>query len=488
MGMISNKLKTMAATGLVLAAASLAQAEEVGIAPYLHPRPCDYVLETKGFDILRSKNCEKVFLTPKTIEKPFNKIDLEGSVDLCTGHSKLIETVNKRISNYDRALDKLDEAMDANDMDSIDYWEQKADSYSEKVQEAQKSYAKYASIHAGTVRSVFRNEVNGDDVADFTSQNMGVFLTMSKAGLKIPDVEPVRVKNSLYSFVHHRPEVATEDLKTIISTTVPGLEILEQPTAKQTNVAHVKANGVVQGETKISLASVCPMVEKQEGSWTVQPKKIRDFMTVKRSYTVPMKASYTITATMDTEIASDVLARMIVQTHNHGLSKTQFYEKLTEITGKEVFSITYDEDGSFDGVERQLVVEDIRKKLVDRFLQIYESREQLATLTPVKLDPPTGGTVDVVKTARRCWSSSSWFGLKKSGGCYDYNYTVPTWYEGKNHNEIHDLLRIDLELREDITENKIYEYPMDTVFFDLDDLSEKELDEKEIEDEDVAQL
>lgn len=486
--MIINKIKSIAAISFVIAGAGFAHAEEVGVAPYLHPKRCDYVLETKGFDILRSKDCEKVFLTPKAIEKPYNKIDLEGSIAFCGGHKKLIQAVNKRISNYDRALDKLDSALDSEDHDAIEYWDKKADSYAKRVEEAQKSYSKFASKHAATVRSVFLNEVSGSDVTEFNTQNMGVFLTMAKAGLPVPDVEPVRIKNSLYSFVHHRPENATEDLKTIISTTIPGLEVLEQPTAKQTNVAHVKSNAGIQGETKISLASACPMVVEQGDDWVLQPKKIRDFMTVKRSYAVPMKASYSITAVMDTDIAADVMARMIVQTQNHGLSKTQFYEKLLEVTGKEVFSIVYDEDGSFDGVERQLVVEDIRKKLVDRFLQIYESRSQLATLTPVKLAAPTGGTVDVVKTARRCWSSSSWFGLSKSGGCYDYKYTVPTWYEGKNYNEIQDLLRVDLELREDITENKIYEYPMDTVFFNLEDISEKQKESEEVKDEVISKL
>lgn len=454
-------LKKLAVIALMGMTVQTANGADLGTTPYLHPNPCELKADPRGFEVYTSKNCDTLFLAPRTVEKSENTIKLEGSAALCDGHNSMLVALNKRAETFNKLTEKAFKAMEAGNEAAYEKWSAQADQAEVRLINTQKQYAQFSALHASTVRSLFENKVSGQDIYDFIVQNALIFWNADEK----PEVVKVPTMNSIYSFTHYKPENAGSEARSILSTTIPGLEPLVQPSAQQINVAHVKADDVISGESRLTLMGTCPMLEKVDGQWVEKEDGISEVFTVNRTYEVPMKAAYTLKATLNTKVATDVLAKMLVQTANHGLSKTQYYEKLLNIEGEEAFTMVYDEDHGFSEDEKKLISYDIQKRLVDRYLQIYESRSELTNLTPVKLDPPTGGTVDVVHTARRCWSSSSFFGLSKKGGCYDYQYTVPTWMEGKNYNEIYDLLHVDLNLSETIEENKIYYYPKSTTFY-----------------------
>lgn len=441
-----------------------ASAQDLGITPYLHPNPCDVKADPRGFEVYPSKNCETLFLAPKVVEKSKNVVSFYGSKDACSAHNNMLGTLVNRSSNFQTLIGLASQALENGNLSDYQMYSDEADKAEEKFIKSQERYAKFTKLPAAHVQSLFENRVSGQDIYDFIQQNILIFWSAEKR----PEVTPIKIGKSIYSFTHYRPKEASEEARSILSTTIPGMEPLAQPSAQQVNVAHVKAKDSISGSTELSLMAACPMLENVGGEWVEKKDAFREVLTVNRSYEVPMKAGYSLTASLDTNIATEVLAKMIVQTANHGLSKTQFFERLLNIEGKKVFTMTYDEDHSFTKEEKLLIDYNVQKRLVDQFLQIYESRKELSDLKPIELPAPTGGNVDVVHTARRCWSSSSFFGLKKSGGCYDYQYTVPTWVEGKSYNEVVELLRVNVKISETVRENKIFNYPMSSTFFNGD--------------------
>jgi hypothetical protein len=279
-------------------------------------------------------------------------------------------------------------------------------------------------------------------------------------------------ENSVYSFVHYRPENISKEARSILSTTIPGLEILVQPTAQQTSVAHVKAGDQISGTTVLSLMSTCPMVKLKNNKWVANKSELSTVMTVNRNYDIPMRVGYGIKARLNSKVAAKAFADLVATATDNKLSKTQVYNQFLEVSGDEVFSVKIETDFVLSDTQKKDLEHDVRKRLVDRFLMYFEMRGDLAKLAPLPVPAPEGGMIPVEQVGTKCWSKSSWGGLKKKGGCTDYVYTVQKWRDGKTTAEIQDHLSVDLDISEVKQINDVVDVPMTTVFFEKEEEKE----------------
>lgn len=459
------KSKVIGLMGLVSLCTQLTFAqnavEGLGQMPYKHAKKCDTMLDTRGFEVYPNKDCSVLYIAPPSVEKPVNTGKLYSSVDMCKDNSDWLETLSILVQNMKSVSKKLSAAIEKENYKQVEILNKEFKEAQSNLIFTQKEYARYFSIPASEVQTTLTNEVNGDDRHNLFMQNMYIYLNEPLA----PDLDFLQPENSFYSFVHYRPENVSEEARSILSTTIPGLEVLVQNGSKQTNVAHVKANNV-SGQTVFSLMATCPLVEKKNDDWIFKKGALRDVMTVTRNYEVPMRVGYGIKARLHSKMASEVFAQLLAKAENNGLTKTQIYEKFLTVSGTDVFTVEINTDIPLPESEKVALEHDVRKRLTDRFLLHYEERGVLADLRPVEVQAPTGGMVPVEQVGTKCWKKSSWGGLKKSGGCHDYIYTVQKWRDGKTEAEIHDFLMIDIDISEEKIVNDVVKVPMSTVFLE----------------------
>lgn len=463
--------KVLIAALLGVNSQAMAQDADLGVVPYLHPRPCQLQMDTSGFSVFPSEDCGTVFIGPNPIEKPVHSVRLEAGIAFCEDNALWHESL---ILLDQLALDltkKGAEAIKNGKNEKGKYYLDQAKEARADYLEAKAQYDKLASLPGATVQSLFDNSVRGEDHKNFMQQNL--FLFWNSKEEERPVIQTLRTEDSIFSFTHYRPEMMHENLSSIISTTIPGLQVLVQPSAQMTNVAHVKAGDVVSGETRLSLYGACPMVQKNadSGEWELKPQAVDKVMTVNRTYNVPVKVGYGIKASLNSAVATKVLSNLVINNSTHGLSKSQFYEELMAVDGEEAFSVTLDTDASglISPEEREYLMVDVRQRLLDRFLKYYEDRGDLAHLTPVDLGVPASGFVPVNKVGTHCWKKKKLFG-GGSSGCYDYVYTVQEWREGKNETDIQNYLNVNLKISEETHVNDIIKLPMSTAFFDSPDI------------------
>lgn len=436
--------------------------DDLGVTPYLYHQPCELTVDPRGFEVYANKNCDVLFIGPRKIEKPQNTIDLMGTIELCDGDKDLMESLNERAKAIKIITQQATKAVLEGKDSKAEQLYKNAETMRQQLTKNQIAYAQFSSIHGSTVSSVFNNSISGQDIYDFIAQNMLIFLNNPNP----PKVAKLSTENSIYSFTHYRPEDAGAHVLSIISTTIPGLEILKQPTAAQTNVAHVKTDDIVFGETRLSLMSTCAMLEKKNDQWVRKNDDVQNVMTVNRSYDVPMKVGYGIEAHLKSDLVTTAISDILLNATENGLSKTQVYNKTSNLVGTEAFSVVIDGDIALSDEQRQELELDIRQRLMDRFLLYFEKNGSLASLTPVELPIPTGGEVPIEYIGTKCWSKSSMFGLSKKGGCYDYVYTVKEWRPGMSKSDIKDIFTISTDISEKIHVNDIIKVPMSSAFVD----------------------
>lgn len=460
--------KKLLITSLLSLSASVGFAQNLsdalGEMPYKHPRACEYVLDTRGFNVFSNKNCDVVFLAPLPVEKPVNELSLESNVDLCDSNNSLLETINALTAYQAKLSGQLNEAVEEGNYKKIEKILNQLAVANEQVTTRQKDHARFTKIHASTVSSLFENSVDGNDLHRFYDQNLYLMMELNEW----PHIKTALPENSIYSFSFYRPENASAEASSVVSTDIPGFELLAQQSSKQKDVAHVKADRVT-GKTQLSLMSTCPMVKKVNNRWVVDKQALKNKVTMNRTYEIPMKVGYGIEARLNSKVAAEVLADLVANTYNHGLSKTQVYNKMLSVSGTEVFTVKIDTDVPLTSKEKLDLEHDVRKRLVDRFLLYFEMRGDLADLQPVEVKAPEGGEVPVQYVGTQCWSKSGFLGIGGSSGCRDYIYTVKEWRNGMSTTEIHDHLAVDMDISEKKQINDVIMMTMSTAFYELEE-------------------
>jgi hypothetical protein len=459
----SKSILAVMTAGFVAFAPSLkAEDSDLGTMAYLHPKACSDLLDTRGFEVFWNKACTVAYLAPAPVEKPEHRVTLEGTAQLCDSQVSLTKSL-KALSGMieDLRTRSAEELKKGNDEKSQKYADRAAKAEAD-LEKAQGTFVKLTNIHGATVQSLFSNEVSGYDIDQFITQNKYVLYNMDRR----PDIKIMPVSNSIYSFTLYRPENAGAEARSILSTTIPGLSPLVQPSGDPLTVAHVKFAGAIAGETRLTLNGTCPMLEKVNDQWVYNPARFGTVMTVNRSYDVQVKAGYSINAHLHVDDDSQSYNNITANSTNHNLTKSQIYEKLLETNAFQTADLRVDTDIPMTKDEVDDLKNGVQQRLTDRLLKLYEERGLLTQMTPIEVPAPQGGEVPVTYTATRCWSSSSWFGLSRKSGCYDYQYVVHEWNDGHSYNQVNDTQIMKVDLYENTTIYQVIPLSRSTAFFD----------------------
>ncbi len=444
--------------------AGIAQAQDSGLnfgdMPYKHTINCKLGVDASGYEMFPNQDCSVLFMGPPGIEKPHHIVTLDGTISLCSGLKDNSDSVNLLSAQWKIIEAKKLKALNEDDLSQYAKLKKLSENLFTDIANARQEYEKYASVPGSRVQSLFDNRAKPEDVMEFYKKNILEYKNNPNA----PEVSILVPENSIYSFVLFRTDGASDKTRSVLSTTIPGLEVLVQSSGNQTNVAHVKAGDSVSGLTEFALATTCDMVHLEGEKWILNKEPLRNVMSVNRKYEIPMKVGYAIKAHLNSKVASRVMAQLISSSTDHNLSKAQLYENIMKIKGKEDFDVVINTDIPLEKEQMDELDIDIRQRLLDRFLLYYEQRGDLANLRPVASEPAAGGMVPVNHVGTQCWKKSKLFSSKS--GCSDYVYTVQEWRDGQTITQIEDHLDLNLVLTETKAINDVVLIPFTTAFFD----------------------
>lgn len=439
---------------------------DMGDAPYLYPKKCDILLDARGFELYNNKDCSVIYLGPQRVEKPIHIPRLESTIDMCDDNNMLQETLKKNTESILLNADDILNAQKEKNSKKIELHVKLAKELVDLKQYNLGLYYAIASLPAASVQSLFDNTVSGSDRDKFIDANKYVLLNQAVR----PDVQILKTTNSVYSFLFKKVGEG-DKVSAISSTSLPGLEYLSAPGAKQSDIVHVMTNDSISGDTVFTLKGACTMVEKHGESWKLKQDPISYVMTANRTYDIPMKIGYGMTASLKTNVAIKNLQALVSQSLDHGLTKTQILNAFLKSEGESIFDVFIDTDIALSSEQRSELMADVYQRLTDRFLLFFEKSGLLSGLQPIEiepqpLEPAQGGMVPEIHTATHCWKKKSLFGSKS--GCYDYQYTVMKWHDGFANDEVNQNLQMDALIKENYQINDIYNYQMSSTFFDLE--------------------
>jgi hypothetical protein len=447
-----------------------AEDANLGTMPYLHPHRCNNLIDTDGYDVYWSHNCEIAYIAPNAEAQAEHHVNLSGGISQCDSYQNLNTSLTTITDSIAKNTELANIELTKGNIKGSQKYAEDLKELTEQYQMINSIYANTAIIEGANVKSYFRNDISSDDITKIITKNQKVLFNMEKS--ERPDFQVLPLTNSIYSFSLYRGDGVAKQFPSILTTNIPALEVLTQ-VGSSLPTAHVKLDGSAVAETKLSLNGACPMVEKVDSAWKVKANANQTFITVNRSYDVEMKAGYSLTATLDTHITNTVVETLIKEAKNHNLTKTQIYNRTLDLDGMQATIVELDTDIPLTNDEKTLITADVQQRLLDRYLAIYEKKGTLTSMRPVEVVAPDGGNIDVTYWATRCWSHHGFF--HSSSGCYDYSYQVPEWNDGYGYNSNGDTDEIDATIYE---KNSIYDVvtiSRSTMFTDAKVLSENEV-------------
>jgi hypothetical protein len=472
-------------------------------APYINPdKECltEAMINPPGKDYryLYSKDCRVVYVLPPAVEGQ----EIHGqavNIQACQGYNASVASITA-LENTINAAEEIrlkyeNEIQETTSPSKVKILKEKLDSlngrlsqYRVEREQAVKANEQIYGQMPGAVFSILldssisQSELN--DIRALNAANLnriievqekdrdaqGNEITRTTYKTEISSLRPVPVSSSIYSFDYISPKNGNFQ-GGLISTSIPGLEALEQVGAKTTTI-HVRGGDVVTGKVIMSLPTVCPYAQKNEqGQFQVDPGQLDPFFTVNRTLEVQEHFTRGFTASLKLDQVVEQITNFVSTQTDQGFQKSQLFEPIISTDSTKLIQFQWDEgyqEGPNTPLEKVIgIYNEVTADFINSYFNDLVKAGIVSVEEPPKQEPTHGGYVDENRTGRRCWNNSrSVFGVRISGGsgCADYVYTVKVWKDGITQEELRKRLTISGDYSKSVHANEATPFYFTTAF------------------------
>lgn len=473
----------------ISASAQLNPLEPTEYVPVVNPGSrCQYSKINKpdgirDYTFLRNSDCTAYFALPPAIAKKeveFVPIDSlrfckdkreeEDFIEQISESKKIIlakyTDLNSKVPKNPKEAQYLQEQKDKamEDLKNIDAF----------MMEKQKEFFQlYGKIEGAQVIINLDSRVIDEELTDLSYENEFLKEIINDKGETVtivpfrPFFLPAKVSKSIYSFSYRSPEKRFGS-DSIISSNIPGLEILQQE-GSTLATAHVKGGDVISAELNLSLIGACGgAVEMPDGSFEIIDTNKQATLVVSRSYEIQQQFKYGYKASLITDNVINQIVEEVITSDNKGFTKKQVFENVMTADLKSYLSFEWDSNFSAEGhnVDGELIMEiktAVFAKYVDDYFDQLVASDQLEIIEPTEVEEVEGGLIDVDKVGTHCWTETKWL-IKKTRKCADYTYKVKEWKDGITDKELKTKLTINAKFEETVSVNEMVPFYHTTIF------------------------
>ncbi|MBX3022677.1 MAG: hypothetical protein KF799_13475 [Bdellovibrionales bacterium] len=493
-----------------------AQAEDskTPSAPYIEPsRKCmaEGMINPPGkdYNYLYSKDCRVVYVLPPAKVKQSYRSEGNANIRLCKGvKSRMnalttLENAHDALASQRRKWDERWQAATSTAQKTkiqaeIDHLTKQMAGYQEEISIGMKSLTDtYGNRPGATLSITMDSEISQSDLNELRAYNQAnlrqtrtvVEKVVDAAGnpvldengrpkertydvTEISSLRKAPISKSIYSFVYYAP-VNSEKDSGILSTSIPGLEVLQQEGAK-TRTAHVRGGDVVTGEVLLSLIGICnSVIDQPDGKSVIDFKKAPIFV-VNRNYEVQQMFAQGYVAELKIDNLIGQIVDQVTTNNNQGFTKSANFnhvinEKVDELVDFQ-WTTEYENPGNINLAQVLEIKKGVAALLIDDYFEKLEKLGILSKVSPSELPPAVGGNVTETRVANRCWTEknggiSGFFGGRHSV-CADYTYTVQVWHDGITTEKLSNLLRANIRSVDRMEVHQMAPFSFSTAFVD----------------------
>ncbi len=453
----------------------------------------------KTYGFLYNKDCSVVHVLPSRIENPKVQVWPSANLQLCDGlkaHIQSFNDLNKRINKLQLQTEVLEEKLTENLKESeFERISKQVQSLDKKRRELEfdamamrKETAQFGKIPGATISVFLNNSITQEELnylralnhsnlvqkikrVDRSLDENGNEVISEREEYKISSLRPAQISSSLYSFSFYSLD-QENPTNSIISTTLPGFEVLEQMESHQ-SVAHVRAGDVVTGEVVMSLLGVCDsVVEDENGRPSIDLSGQSSPLTVNRTYGVNQVFTQGYEAKLDVDSIADQIISHVTHHKNSGFTKSSEFSNTIDTMVDSLIDFKWDSDSDNSQILSIDKVLEIKKEvsahLIDNYFSKLVEQGILKIENPTSLPPAQGGMVPETQLAHRCWTEKrgGFSGLigKRRQVCADYTYTVNVWKDGFTTEELKNHLTMNHQYIDRMTVNRATPFYYTTTF------------------------
>jgi prefoldin subunit 5 len=451
----------------------------------------------KDFRYLYSKDCKVVYVLPPPVMA--QNIKSEGiNLQACVGLKSLNDQINQlyaTLNDLQKRLgaleDQLDDAKTATETARI---QTKIDALTKRITGYEANVATLASTRydhfgkvAGLVSSVTMvGNVNTTDLNYVRGANAANLHRKTKVQEKdasgkvtkeyyIDEEALLRsapIMSSIFSFIYKTPGTADPSESEVVSTDIPGVEMLSQPGAK-TQTIHVRANDVVSGQLRMSLVYACEHTKPDTAPGSVKIDEDTDpLFTVNRTFEVQEMFGQGYTASLKIDKAVEQISKTVITDTDHGFKKSIVFLPTIQANVDQLVDFKWDTEFAAAGnvgIDKILEIkQQVAVKFVDDYIEKLVQAKLISIEEEPNVPPANGGTVDDVRTANRCWTErdgglSGWIGGRHTV-CGDYQYVVKVWHDGITSVDLDRTLTLKVDNSETMKINMTAPFSFTTAF------------------------
>jgi hypothetical protein len=354
------------------------------------------------------------------------------------------------LSRKNELIEKIADAMSVNDFETVENLQNSYNFIDSQIVKINEDIEGLSTLEGALAQVIFQNEVTDDDIKRFVEVNTYLFQNLGY----MPRIQKANIQDSIYSF-NFINEAIEKNQPLILSTTIPGLEALNQVGASQTRVAHVMSAGPISGQIQLSLNAVCGNGEDEPDD-----ASIGSILVVNRVYNIPTISEYGYKATLDVKRITSAIGERISSSTNHGYTLRQINNIVYSNQFKDDFHIEFYEGHEPDSpLQIQEISDNALDRLVNRYITELEDSNLIEVTGYEEHIPAQGGMVMVQQTGRTC--KRKWYGSKR---CWDTVYNVQKWVDGYSELQVNEYSSVQLHFTESMNVEDIVKKPMGSTF------------------------
>lgn len=431
------------------------------------------------YNVLKNRDCSIFYILPPTRIATPTILQQNHNISRCGDLDRAQNSLNKLYEAQDIIAGKwaeledsdLSEVEKALELDGI---ENRLSRVSKAIDDSNERIARtFGGLQGATMQVFISTDIPDQHLAAIKAANPIPRYNPETDRLEylVPQVEKARMSNGVVSFKFHSKTNLSE-LPTVLSTTIPGLEVLQQEGASQ-DVAHVKVGeGEVSGEISLSLKGICNAVEQDDdGRYFVNRNRFVQTMAINQYAEVEMSSRYGYTASLKVEdFVEKVLSGQIIK--GKGNFETQSLLEQTEIVDiNKAMSFEWTEeltDDDLDPVSKTEIKKEAFANLTHQLIEKLEQSELITLKAVQEFEPVEGGQLSVDRVGQRCWSKRKLLRSRKTT-CQNYVFAVKEWRDGVSETEAFDGLKREYNLTDSMEVNQVVPHLFNFTFYDSEE-------------------
>lgn len=455
-------MKKLAITALVLAFAGTALAQSNTDMPYLYPDKCKsqksiVVPESvEGTSYFFNRDCSIAYIVPPpTASLEIANAALSMNLGLCPAVEKNQAII---IQIYNQIAETLSKMADLTPDDPrLPKYREHHDKLREMVVQAENNFAK---VHGMTVQMQFNGSLTPDYMKSVVIANMP---SIESGNIKIRQAP---LGKSYLSFNSVIPGLTkTYASNPVLESNILG--ILSQADENNMDRTSIRFNGSAQGYASLNLIASCSLVSgdfTKVNSLKLKPEGAASYLTATNTMMVPLIATFGYKAKLDVKNATDTVFNKFG--HNGKFSSTEVTNLFLDGAASETITVESWTQENLDGLQETtyqdaISIENqqkVKELLMARYLEKLVQFKALSAIDEIQT--PQAGTETQTGVRQQCWSSSSFFGLFRSGGCRNVSFQFLVDVDGQSR----QTAEITNHLNAEFTDEATFLHPTTRVF------------------------